>query len=413
MKVTNRFHYGWVIVIVSFLGMMGWAMGRTLYPYILPTMEAELNLTHVSMGSISSAYFIAYTIMTFVWGIITDRIGPRKCILIGMGITLLGLSGMGFISSLTVGWVSYALCGVGTAGLVIPIVRLVSDWFGGVRRGMALGITMAGVGVATLGLGFAIPMILASYSWRWSWWIGAAFILVIAVISWFLLVDTPTKKGLVPIGANMKDLSASGRQVTKENPGQIAPKVTIKDILQRGTIWNLAGIYLTYSMGEVIFMTFAVAYLQEIGWGIKAAAGVFATWAAVSISGSIISGILADYLTKKYLLAILAALMGAGMLIFLSGSTTGYYVGAAMVGFVAPGLPTVMAASMADYYEPRVIGTTFGLVTLSLGIGGIIGPTLGGALGDTTGTLSTAILLASGISVLSFALALALKRPAK
>ncbi|MFC2047767.1 nitrate/nitrite transporter [Chloroflexota bacterium] len=413
MKITNRFHYGWVIVIVSFLGMMSWAMGRTLYPYVLPTMEAELNLAHVSMGSISSAYFITYTITTFVWGIITDRIGARKCMLIGAVIIILGLSGMGFMSSLTSGWLSYSLCGVGTAGLVIPIVRLVSGWFSGVRRGMALGITMSGVGTATLLLGFVIPMILASYSWRWSWWVGATFVLVVAAIGWFVLIDNPTNRSLAPIQTNTEEFAASQKQHMKENPERIEPKVTLKDILKRGTVWNLAGVYGTYGMGEVTFMTFTVAYLQEIGWGVQVAAGVFATWAAVSISGPLISGTIADYLPKKYLLAMLAALMGAGMLIFLSGSTAAYYIGAAMVGFVAPSLPTVMAASMADYHDPRVIGTTFGFVTLFLGMGGIIGPTLGGALGDATGTLSTAILLSSGISFLSFVLALVLKKPAK
>ena len=390
-------------------------MSRTLYPYVLPTMEAELNLAHVLMGSISSAYFIAYTIMTFVWGIITDRIGARKCILIGISIIILGLSGMGFMSSLTIGWLSYSLCGIGSAGLVIPMVRLVLDWFGGASRGIALGITMTGVGVAPLILGFVIPMILANYSWRWSWWVGAAFVLVVAIISWFTLVDTPPKRDLTPTaGANPEKCTASQEQHTEDKSEQIEqPKPTLKDILRRRTTWNLAGVYGTYGMGEIIFLTFAVTYLQEIGWGVKESAGVFATWAAVSIFGPLISGILADRLTKKYLLATLAALMGTGMLIFLSGNSAGYYVGAAAVGFVAPGLPAVMASSMTDYYEPRIIGTTFGFITLFLGIGGIIDPTLGGALGDATGTLSTAILLASGISFISSTLALVLKRPAQ
>ena len=84
MNLNKRFHYGWVIVAAAFLCYFGWSISRNLYPYLIPTIEAELNLTHEPMGIIASSYFVAYTIMTFVWGILADRIGPRRCMLIGM-----------------------------------------------------------------------------------------------------------------------------------------------------------------------------------------------------------------------------------------------------------------------------------------------------------------------------------------
>lgn len=410
--LPSLFHYGWVTVIGAFLAYTCWGISRHLFPYVLPTMEAELNLAHEPMGNIASVYFVAYTIMSFVWGTIADKIGPRRCMLIGQVSILVGLTGMGFMSSLTTGFLFYFLCGAGAAGQSVPIVRLLSDWFGGARRGTAIGIAMAGAGVLTAVLGVAVPIILASYSWRWGWWIGAAFVLIVAVVCWFLLVDTPGRRGLAPIGTNNKELSASSIGHIKESE-PIAPKVTIRHILKRGTVWNLGGIYFIHGITYSIFMTFAVAYLEEIGWGVKAAAGVLATWGALQIAGPIIWGIAADRLTKKYLLAITLALGVIGLFIFLGGSTVGGYVGAAIIGFGTVGIPTIMAASMADYYEPTTVGTTFGFITLIFGIGAIIGPTTGGALGDATGTLGTAILLSLGAVIVAFVLALVLKRPPK
>ena len=410
--LPSLFHYGWVTVIGAFLAYTCWGISRHLFPYVLPTMEAELNLAHEPMGNIASVYFVAYTIMSFVWGTIADKIGPRRCMLIGQVSILVGLTGMGFMSSLTTGFLFYFLCGAGAAGQSVPIVRLLSDWFGGARRGTAIGIAMAGAGVLTAVLGVAVPIILASYSWRWGWWIGAAFVLIVAVVCWFLLVDTPGRRGLAPIGTNNKELSASSIGHIKESE-PIAPKVTIRHILKRGTVWNLGGIYFIHGITYSIFMTFAVAYLEEIGWGVKAAAGVLATWGALQIVGPIIWGIAADRLTKKYLLAITLALGVIGLFIFLGGSTVGGYVGAAIIGFGTVGIPTIMAASMADYYEPTTVGTTFGFITLIFGIGAIIGPTTGGALGDATGTLGTAILLSLGAVIVAFVLALVLKRPPK
>lgn len=410
---SSRFHYGWVIVIGAFLCYMGWGVSRYLYPYVLPTIEAELNLTHGPMGIIASTYFFAYTIMTFVWGITADKIGPRKCMLMGLGIILIGLSCMGFMSSPITGALSYLLCGAGAAGIAVPVVPLISNWFGRQRRGIAFGVATAGTGVAPAVLGIVIPLILFSYSWRWSWWFGAAFVLVMAITSWFLLVDTPAKRGLSPAGASNEEPSVSPKELGAKSYEQTQPKAPIRDILKRGTVWNLAGIYFIWGIGEMVFVTFAVAYLEEMGWGIKAAAGAYATFGALIMPAPIIWGIAADRITKKYLFIIALALQAIGMFIFLGGSTVGGYVGAGIIGFAFIGIPTVMQAAMADYYEPAIIGTTYGFITLGFAVGAIIAPTVGGILGDRTGTLSTAILLGLGALILAFILALILKKSPK
>ena len=413
MKLTNRLPYRWIIVAGGFLCYMCWSISRHLYPYVLPTMEADLNLLHKSMGNIASTYFIAYAIMTFVWGILADRIGPRKCILIGMVIILAGLSGMGFMSSVVVGSLFYFLCGAGAAGISVPMVPLISHWFGGTRRGIAFGITNAGGGTAVLMLGFVVPVILVSYSWHWSWWLGGALVFVIAVISHFLLVDSPAEKGVTAAEADGEKLSSSLRQQITGNPEQIETNVPIRNILKQGTTWNLGGIYFTYGISYVIFMTFAVAYLREIGWGLEAAAAVFATSGALAIPSCIIWGTIADRVTKKYIFAIITAMQAVGLYIFLSGSPISCYLGAAIIGFGSGGVPVIMGASMADYFKPTIIGTSFGLMTLMFGIAAIIGPTIGGALADRTGTLSTAILLGFSTVSLSFVLALVLRKPAR
>jgi len=255
------------------------------------------------MGNIASAYFIGYAIMTFVWGILTDRIGPRKCMLLGQAVVLVGLVGMGFISSPLVGCFFYFLCGAGAAGLFVPAASLIPRWFGATRRGIALGIATAGMGASPLVMGLVIPTILAALSWRWSWWIGAAFILAMLIICRFLLVETPAEKGLARIGAN-EEFSASGLEHTKKNPEQIEPKPSIRHILKQGTVWNLAGLYFMFGLGYTIFMTFAVTYLEEIGWETKVAAAAFALWGALSTPAPIAWGFTADRLAKKYVFAI-------------------------------------------------------------------------------------------------------------
>ncbi len=409
MKITDRFYYGWIIVAGAFFAHSAWGISRYLFPYVLPTMEAELNLAHGQMGNISSVYFIAYTIMSFLWGIIADRIGPRKCMLIGQASILVGLFGMGHMSSPAMGFLFYFLCGAGASGQSVPTVQLLSDWFGRKQRGAAFGIAMTGGGAMAMVLGVAVPAILANYSWQWSWWLSAAFILSIAILCWFLLVDTPAKKGLTYSNANGTEPAASSMEHI--NGEHIVARPTIKDILKRVTVWNMGGVYLTHAIGYTIFFTFAIAYLQEIGWGLSTAAGVLAIWGAIHIPGPIIWGLAADRLNRKYLLATAVALEATGILVFLAGSTVGVYAGAVIISFGTIGIPTVISASMADYYEATAVGRAYGFITLIFGIGAIAGPTVGGAIADATGTLFTAMLFGLGAVVLAFILALIMKKP--
>ena len=411
MKATKRFHYGWIIVVGAFLCYMGWGTSRGLYPYLVPTIEADLNLTHEPMGIISSSYFVAYTIMTFVWGVLSDRIGPRKCMLAGLVIISIGLTSMGFMTSPSTGAFFYLICGAGAAAISVPIVPLISRWFSQKKRGIALGTALTGYGV-TLGLlGLVVPLILSSYSWRWTWWITGASVLAAAIISWFLLVNTPEEMGLSPVGTAEKGHTAPGEQ-SPTNPALMTePRVTFMDIIKRGTVWNMAGIYSANAVGYAIFLTFAVAYLEEVGWGAKAAAGALATWGAIAIPAPVIWGFFADHIAKKYLLIMALLLQIIGVLIFLNSGTVGGYLGAAIIGVGTIGVPLLMKTAMADYYEPTIIGTTFGLITLCFGAGCAIGPAIGGAIADETGTLRTALLVGLGATTMAFVLTFILRKP--
>ena len=158
-------------------------------------------------------------------------------------------------------------------------------------------------------------------------------------------------------------------------------------------------------------MTFAVAYLQESGWGIQAAASVLATWGVIIVPSHILWGMTGDRLNRKYLLVIALGMAVIGILIFLSGSTAGAYIGAAVISLGTVGVLTLLSASVADYFEPATVGTAYGFITFLFGVGAIIGPTIGGIFGDTTGTLFISMLASLGILVVGFVMALILRSP--
>lgn len=409
-RPSRSIHYAWFVLAGAFMGMISFGMSRYVYSYVLPFMEKDMGLPHERMGNIASAYFIAYTAMTFVWGIVADRFGSRKPMILGMLIISLGLFSMGFANNFYTAFIFYLLCGAGASGLSIPQAPLLSRWFGPRLRATAIGIAMAGSGLISLLLGLAAPRILASATWSWVWWAGSATIFLMAIGGWLVLVDRPEQKKLQPLG-----LRPVTPRPTVVSGGSHPPleRFNLARALKRWTVWNLGLIYGLWGAGYVVFITFAVAYLRQLGWEAKAAAGTFALSGALSIVGPPLWGMLGDRIPKKYVLAIVLTLQCFGLLGLMNGSHAGAYAGAAAFGLGLVAVPAMMASSMADYFEPQVLGSIFGVITVMFGVGSIVGPSLAGYLADASGTLGVSLLFALAAIAGSFVAALALKKPAQ
>lgn len=373
-------------------------------------MESELSLSHEQMGNIASFYYIAYAIMNLFWGILTDKIGPRKCILIGLAVQSFALASMGFMSSMLFGFISYFFIGVGAAAMSTASLRLLNDWFSGKRKDLAIGVYMAGAGTLIVTTGFVVPLILLAYSWRWAWWLGALYAFAIVIVMWFLLVDSPEEKGLSRLGHLPEKPTTSTAQPVMSNA--VLPSSSWS-YLKQLTMWNLAAIYFLWAMGVTIFTTFAVTYLEETGWDTPSASAVMSTWGALSILSPIAWGLIASHLPKKYVMAIALALEAGGIFIFLSGTKSASYLGAALAGFADMGHIVAMQASVGDYFHPFFVGRTYGIIVLGFGVGAIIGPSLGGSIADAAGSLHPSILLGSAVILVSVLLALILKKPVK
>ena len=61
-------------------------------------------------------------------------------------------------------------------------------------------------------------------------------------------------------------------------------------------------------------------------------------------------------------------------------------------------MPATTAAYLRDHLSARAFGSGFGVVTLAFGVGQLLGPQLGGFLGDALGSFATVFLVAAGVA---------------
>jgi MFS family permease len=336
-----------------------------------------------------------------------DRVGSRKTFLIGGIVTLAGWM---LLSTVKLPWQLYLYYG-GLMALAVsmthavPIQATTRKWFKK-RAGLVAGITASAFAVGT---SIFMPLMTGmadSHGWRYTSLIcGVSFSVVIMLVAFFIIRNTPESMGLYP-----DDESA----LSSENLAVSETSSTVREATKTSQFWLL---FITYSMiGIPIQGTLA----SLVAWGVdvgstKASAGLFITALTIpSIAGKVGGGWLGDKYGRRRLIFIGAIL---GMLVMLYGWQVVYtqrslMVFAILMGIVY-GLPfALFTPYLGDLFGRAYVGSLFGLITLGHGLIGGCGPLIWGRVCDAFGSYNVACLI-SAVCYVVAAIAMFFVQPLK
>jgi sugar phosphate permease len=412
---TGGLHYGWVILLVSTLTVLG-ALGfaRFGYTLILPDMQAALDLSNTQTGALATANFVGYLTLAVIGGFLASRYGPRRVVSVSMLLVGVTMVLTGLVNSFQGALVWRLLTGVGSGGSNVPAMALLPAWFAARRRGLATGIAVAGSSVGLMITGPLVPRILETFGedgWRYSWFILGGSVLLIGLLAFALLRDQPAEKGLRPIAAEL-----SGKTQAGEPPGSLRKDTSSLDwgkVYRSGAVWHLALVYVAFGFSYIIYITFFAKYLQtEGGYSKEAAGNLWAIVGWISIFCGLIWGTVSDLIGRKYGLALVYLIQAVSFAVFaLWQDSTGYTVSAVLFGLTAWSIPGIVAATCGDYLGSRMAPAALGFATLFFGLGQAAGPSVAGAIADAAGSFGLAFLMAAGVALLGAAGSLLLRPP--
>ncbi len=132
------------------------------YSAVLPAIIADWGLTGTRAGIIFAAFQVGYLVTIVPMGALSDRYSPRWVIAAGAAGTgvaslLFGLIAEGFI----IGTGLRFIAGGFMAGVYVPGMRFISDWYPSAVRGKALGIYVGAYSFSS-GLSFVVGSQVAS-----------------------------------------------------------------------------------------------------------------------------------------------------------------------------------------------------------------------------------------------------------
>ncbi|HKZ87143.1 MAG TPA: MFS transporter [Anaerolineae bacterium] len=409
-----RIHYGWVILAVSVpivFGALG--LARFGYSVILPSMQASLELSNAQAGGLATANLVGYLAFSIIGGALAARFGPRRIVATGLVLAGLGMALTGLAQAFLAAALWRALTGVGSGLSNVPVMGLLSAWFAARRRGLATGLAVTGVSFGLIAVGWLVPAILAAFGddgWRLSWFLFGGVTLAIAALGYALLRDRPADKGLRPLGA---DATASALDPAPR-PGSSAAR---PDGLQWGLVyrsplaWHLGLVYSAFGFAYIIYITFFAKFLiAENGYTQPAAGSLFTTMGWFTLSSGLIWGMVSDAIGRKGAMLIVYLIQAVAIGMFgLKLAPLGLTLSAILFGLTAWSLPAIMAATCGDAFGSRLAPAALGFVTLFFGLGQAIGPSVVGAMADSTGTFTSGFMLAGFVSMLGAAGALFLR----
>lgn len=368
----------WWIVFGSMFGLMvgnGAVMQFTFGVFIKP-LTAEFASDR---GTISAALTIGLVVtglFTPLLGRLVDRYGIKRVVL--PAIVLFAASGAAlgvFVNSALAFVVIYAMMGLFATGQTpLPYAKAVSGAFDA-HRGLALGVTMAGVGVGTVLLPLFAQFMVTNYGWRNAYLGLGAIVFLVAFPAVLFFVKEP----------------AILRNDTRIRTA--ADGLTAREALKTGAFWMLAVTFFFVALACAGMLAHSVAILTDRGIPAGTAIRAISIGGAALIVGRLMSGWLLDRVYAPSVAAVFFAAPLAGIAVML-GSTSAE-AGMAAVALVGLGLGAevdMIAFLICRYLGMRSFGEIYGYLFLGFMLGSGLGPFVMGLCFAKTGSYQIAMI---------------------
>jgi sugar phosphate permease len=405
MSPKRRFFYGWVILAVGFLTIVGGYVCRNTFSVFYPAIVEEFGWTRGNTAIIFSINILVYGLIAPFAGALADRFRPRY--VLAAGAVLMGI-GMASCSFATERWQFYLLYGVVAAtGLSVagwaPVATLIANWFVR-RRALAFGILGAGFGLSLISA-YVAQYVITEFGWRAAYVVIGLFIAVLVAPICILFVRrTPADKGLFPDGMTADEAAADLVQTTHYRAASEwrSKNWTIGAAIRTRQFWLLFTIWVV-SMGivEQIAISHHVYFYLDAGYAPLTAATYFSIFGICFAVGNLM-GAISDRVGRERFF-IPACLLCAGFvaLYFAMRDTSTPWLPpiiAAGFGLTFGSLCCVLNATLADLFQGKHYGRIAGSMIVGFAVGGTVSPWLAGHLHDITGSYSiTYAMLVAGL----------------
>jgi len=334
-------------------------------------------------ATFASSLLVGHTLAAIAYpfmGRAIDRYGIRRMTLTFIPIFALATAAIALTPPSPLVFIALAgFCGLVSVGQAPPAyAKAVTAWFDE-RRGLALGIAMAGIGLGATLVPQVARWVIAGYGWRAGYVALGVLTFAVAFPAVALLIREPPRG--VPREVDERERGEDGR-----------PGPTVGEAVRSSTFWLLAvAVFLVVTTinGMVGHL---VPLLTDRGIGVGQATATLSAVGLSTIAGRVISGYLLDRFFGPYVAATLFLLPLVSIALLTGGAAgAGPVVAAVALGFGLGAEVDVIGFLTSRYFGLRIYGEIYGYLFAIFTLGTGLGPVLMALAFDVTRSYDTTL----------------------
>jgi MFS family permease len=345
----------WIILVLSGMTIMGSYYTFDSIAPVAALLRDQRDFSQSQIGLLNAVFNFPNIALALIGGILIDRIGAAKAILISTIVSAIGaaLTAVGEPYSLML--LGRLLFGLGHETLYIALLVGVAQWFhmGGAALAMALLFSMARVGSYSADKSTSWFADVYASGWQAPLWLAAGLTatgVITAIVYYF-------------VDLRWTHFRANGAK---------SERFSWRDIVGFSrSFWYI--LWLNVLFASVFFpfrSTFSIQYFMDVKSMTLADAGTANSYVfAAAIFATPIFGILADRFGKRASLLTFAAALLPITFFILASTNYGLWVTTALMGLSFSVIPAVIWPSTAMLVEKHRIGTAYGVINMIQSLG--------------------------------------------
>ena len=279
---------------------------------IVDDLNKSFGMNATQIANLGAMYFYAYTIMQIPAGVLADRLGSKKTVVIGSIIAAAGSIIFALSVNIPMAYFGRLLVGIGVSVVFLCILKIQSNWFPAEKFASMSGLTSF---IGSLGgLLAQTPLILlvGLIGWRSSFVAMGVITLVLAALAILFVKNTPVEMGFDPVNPEEEEVVVESESVMSQ----------LSKVVKNPKVWYPAFVFGGVIGGFLLFTgTFGVSYLVSVYSLSKTyAANLISIVLVVAGISNLIIGGISDKLKRRKLPTIVLAVstvLAWAILVFL------------------------------------------------------------------------------------------------
>lgn len=387
-----------------------------LYSWTIVARFLALPLSEGGWGLTTSAATLPYAVAVGVcasWmyfaGRIQDRTNPRWVataggILATVGLLVASLATPESPWLLTLGFGILVGSGVGIGNA--PLVPVIAKWMPASHRGLATGIVVGGMGLASAYIAPVTEWLITSYDVGTALRIlGAGFLLFTIPLAQ-LIVNPP--KGYVAPTNNAPTVE------TKVFASSAPQDLTTREMLRTPQFYQLWTMYALSTFAGLMVLGHMAKIAQAQLEGVNLGFALVAILAMGNFTGRLAGGTAVDrFGASRTKIAVFVGQAVAMGLLWQAYSTWALVATAFLIGLLYGMTMSVFPTISSHYFGTKHLGANYGVLFTAWGFAGLFGAMTGGAIVDATGSYGAAYAVAATLSLAAAGVALTMREPGR